>query len=296
MKQTCLFRSLLAVFLLLPTASAVAQQTNSSKHCLWEVENGTNKVYLFGTIHFSSNNFFPLPAVVEQAYARSETIMFESDREEEISLAGRSRTLAASEYPPGDTLKNHLSSEVYSNVQAYLIEARVDPARFDFIKPFMVAFSLLDHATRQLGLDMSHSVDGYMWDKARKDKKHVVPLESFDQKLKLLTNLNDSQQEYMVVETFREIAKTNDIIRDVTLAWLHGETEKVDQFLFEALRRNPDFGKAFLVDRSKRWMPTIEAAIKRGDSLFIAVGLGHLLGKESLVDLLSKRGFKVRQL
>lgn len=296
MKKTCVSRSLLAIFLLLPATPALAEQTDTPKHCLWEVENGTNKIYLFGTIHFSSSNFFPLPTVVEEAFRQSESIMLESDRDEESSPAGRSNTLAAAKYPPGDSLKNHLSPAVYSNVQAYLIEAGNKGSYLDSTKPFMVAFALLDYATRQLGLDMSQSVDGYLLDKAQRDKKRVIPLESLDQKLKIFTSLNDRQQEDMLLETFREIARTNHIIQEVTLAWTRGETEKIDKFIFEALRQQPNFGKVLLTDRNKKWMPAIEAEMKRGRLIFVAVGLGHLLGKDSLVELLSKRGFKVRQL
>jgi uncharacterized protein YbaP (TraB family) len=296
MKQTFPFRLLLAVLLPSLAVPAFAQQTNSAKHCLWEVESGTNKIYLFGTIHYSSSNFFPLPTVVEQAFARSETVMFETDLDEQRSPAGRSNALAASTYPASDSLRNHLSPQVYSNVQAYLVAAGEKGGLLDSIKPFMATMTLVDHATRQFGLDSAQSVDGYLWQKARKDKKHVVPLETFKQTLGILANLNDSQQEYMVRETFYEIAETNHIIRDLTLAWISGETEKADKYVFESLRKNPELGKILLTDRNKKWMPSIEAQIKRGEKLFIAVGLGHLLGKDSLVDLLSKRGFKVRQL
>jgi len=297
MNQTFAFRSLLAVISLLLAGSAlVAQQTNTAQHCLWEAEKGTTKIYLFGTIHFSSSNFFPLPAVVEQAFAHSQTIMFEGDHEEESTPIGRSNTLAAAKFPPGDSLKNHVSSELYSNVQAYLIQAGVNGSYFDSIRPFMISFSLMDHGTAKLGLDMSKSVDGYLWDKAKKEKKRVLPLESLDQKLKLLTNLNDSQQEYMVTETLYQIAETNHIIPDVASAWINGETEKVEKFLFESPRKHPELEKILLTDRNKKWMPSIETQIKRGETLFIAVGLGHLLGKDSLVAMLSKQGFKIRQL
>jgi len=287
---------LLILALAFSAAPGVAQQTSAEKHCLWELENGTNKVYLFGTIHFSSSNFFPLPAVVEQTFARSESIMFEGDRDEESSPAGRSHTLAAAKYPPGDSLKNHLSSEVYSNVQAYLIAAGAKGSHLDSVRPFMAVFALTDHATRELGLDMSHSVDGYLWDKAKRDRKRVIPLESLDRKLRILTSLKDSQQQFMVTQTLREIAKTNQVIRDTALAWTRGETEKIRQFIFESFRENPELEKILVIDRNKKWMPLIEAEMKRGGQIFIAVGLGHLLGKDSLVDLLSKRGFKVRQL
>src|SRR4051812_652012 len=289
--------SLLLTSLLICLATAtMAQPTNGPKHSLWEVVNGTNQIYLFGTIHFSSSNFFPLPTVVEKAFARSDTILLESDHEGESSSIGYSKMLAASQYPPGDNLKNHLSPQVYSNVQAYLIHAGIQPSRLDDSRAFMVAFTLLDYGTRERGLDMSQSVDRYLWRQATRENKRVVPLDSVDQKLKLLTDLNDNQQEYLVAESLREIATTNRILQDVALAWTRGETDKIDKFIFDFLLKDPDFGKIFVTDRNKRWMPSIEAEIKRGENLFIVVGLGHLLGKESLVDLLSKRGYKVRQL
>jgi uncharacterized protein len=160
----------------------------------------------------------------------------------------------------------------------------------------MLSIALTEYAAEKLGLDKSRSIDRHFWDRAKRDKKRVIPLESFDQTLKILTSLNDSQQEYLLTETLRDIAKTNHMMQDVTTAWLHGDTDKIDKLVFEVVRRNPEVGKILTIDRNKKWMPSIEAQIKRGEKLFIAVGLGHLLGKDSLVDLLSKRGFKVRQL
>jgi uncharacterized protein YbaP (TraB family) len=40
----------------------------------------------------------------------------------------------------------------------------------------------------------------------------------------------------------------------------------------------------------------IDSMMKEGASMFIAVGAAHALGDDGLVELLKKRGYRVRQL
>jgi uncharacterized protein YbaP (TraB family) len=48
----------------------------------------------------------------------------------------------------------------------------------------------------------------------------------------------------------------------------------------------------FLDDRNKRWIPRMENKMK-GNSVFFAVGAGHLWGNNGVINLLRKAGYKV---
>jgi uncharacterized protein YbaP (TraB family) len=47
-----------------------------------------------------------------------------------------------------------------------------------------------------------------------------------------------------------------------------------------------------LVNRNHNWIPVMSAAMKEGPQLF-AVGAGHLPGKDGIITLLRKAGYKV---
>src|SRR5437867_306576 len=68
--------------LLLPFSHSVEAQpavASTTRHCLWKVQGKTNAIYLFGSVHFLTKRFYPLPAVIENAYQQSRIVAFETD-------------------------------------------------------------------------------------------------------------------------------------------------------------------------------------------------------------------------
>jgi uncharacterized protein YbaP (TraB family) len=279
------------------TASAADGRSQSSvkaRHCLWKVEGRTNQVYLFGTIHLSSTNFFPLHKEIEDAYAHSQIVMCETDVLE-LSNEELSKIFERGKYPAGDSLKNHVSKEVYAKVQSYLERAGAKGTQFDSLMPCMAAFGVVIDAAKGFGFDVSKSVDQYFFARAKDDKKQIVALESYDSTFSRLAGLSEKAQETLLQESLRE-AESTTIIPAIAAAWKNGDTNEVEKYLVEHLRKNPELGQKILRERNMNWIDKIEKVIEGGTNAFIAVGAGHLVGKESLIDLLSKRGFRVTQM
>jgi uncharacterized protein len=61
------------------------------------------------------------------------------------------------------------------------------------------------------------------------------------------------------------------------------------------MHARPDLRDRLLIDRNKRWVPKIEALADGPDTAMVIVGAGHLVGPDSVVDLLQKDGRIVRQ-
>jgi len=277
------------------TALQHAQPLAKARQCLWKVDGRTNHVYFFGTIHFSNTNFFPLPKPIEDAYTQAQIVIFETDLYEDSSPEALSKTSEQGKYPEGDSLKNHLSKEVYARAQSYLLGEGGQGSELDSMKPFLAAYSIANHATKKFGFDMLKSVDRYIFTKAKEDKKQIIPFESYDSALRALTGLTEKGQEAMLEEMLSE-AESRTIIPAVAAAWKNGDTNKIETFLLDGLRKNPELGRRILTDRNKNWTDGLEKIIMGGTNAFVAVGVGHLIGKDSLIDLLSKRGIKVTQM
>ena len=58
--------------------------------------------------------------------------------------------------------------------------------------------------------------------------------------------------------------------------------------------RSPAIHQALFIDRNKRWVPKIETCLAAGRCM-VVVGAGHLVGADGLVDLLSRRGYRLTQ-
>lgn len=275
-----------------------AQQSpkTQTKHCLWKVEGRTNAAYLFGSIHFLKKEFYPLAQPIEDAYKRSRVVVFEADLEEMQSPEAQLKMLQQGKYPEGQTLKQNVSKDTYAKLEAYLSESLGSAALFDGLKPWMVAVALLGMELQKLGFNPEQGVDKYFFDKAKQDQKQIVPLETIDFQLGLFAGLSKEEEDAMLKETLQEITSFKKILTEMTDAWKTGDTKKLDELILDAMRQFPQIHKKLLLDRNKEWSAKIEKLLAEGKNVFVVVGAAHLIGKDSVVDLLTKKGLKVPQM
>jgi uncharacterized protein YbaP (TraB family) len=271
-------------------------QKTQAKHCLWKVEGRTNTAYLFGSIHFLKEEFYPLAPPIEEAYTRSQIVVFEADLDEMKTPEALLKMLQQGKYPEGQTLKQNLSKETYAKLDAYLNETLGSAALFDGLKPWMVAVALLGMELQKLGFNPEQGVDKYFFDKAKQDKKPIVPLETVDFQLGLFAGLSKEEEDAMLKETLQEISSFKKILTDMTDAWKTGDTKKLDGLVLDAMRQFPQIHKKLLLDRNKDWSAKIGKLLTEGKNVFVVVGAAHLIGKDSVVDLLTQKGLKVSQM
>jgi uncharacterized protein len=286
----------LALLLLHSPANAQQALKTQTKHSLWKVQGASNSVYLFGSIHFLKKEFYPLPKPIEDAYQQSGITVFEVDFEEMKSPEAALKMLKEGKYPEGKTIKDDLPKETYDKLHAYIAETMGNGSALDSLKPWMIAVTLLGIELQKLGFDPEQGVDHYFAEKARKDKKQVVALETVDLQLELFTGLSKDEQDAMLKETLREIGDFKKIFDDVIQAWKTGDTKALDKFIVESMRAHPKIHKKLLIDRNKQWADKLEKLLAGSKDVFVVVGAAHLVGNDSVVDLLSKKRFKVQQL
>lgn len=288
--------ALLAVLFVSNVAQAQQAPKTGTKHSLWKVQGASNTVYLLGSIHFLKKDFYPLPKPIEDAYKESEVVVFEVDFDEMKSPEAQLKMVQQGKYPEGETIKQHLNKSTYEKMHAYVAQRMGDGAAFDSLKPWMVAVALLTMELQKLGFDPEQGVDQYFLNKAKKDKKRIMSLETVDVQLSLFAGLSKEEENAMLEETLREISEFKQIFDDVIEAWKTGDAKALDKFIVESMREHPKIHKKLLIDRNEQWADKLEKLLTRDKDVFVVVGAAHLVGKDSVVDLLTKKRFKVQQL
>ena len=276
----------------------MAQQATKTgtKHSLWLVQGKTtNAAHLFGSIHFLKKEFYPLPKPIEDAYAKAQVVVFEADLDEMHKPETQMKMLQHARLPEGETLQQHVTKETYAKLHTYLGDLATLGGAFDSMRPWMVAVALIGLELQKLGFNQEHGVDQYFFKKAKQDKKTIVPLETVDFQLGLFTGLTKAESDAMLQQTIQEISGFKKILNEMTEAWKTGDTAALDRLILDAMREYPAVHKKLLLDRNKEWAGKIEKLLAEGKNVFVVVGAAHLVGKDSLVDLLSKKGFKVQQ-
>ena len=290
-----LFVALSVLNLSAQTPVTAVSTNKNAKHCLWEVKGKTNAVFLLGSLHLMKKNMYPLDAAIENAYKKAEVVVFETDMAVMESPEFAMKLMAEATYPEGETLKQNLPEATYSMVVSNLQASLGSAEPFEKFKPWMVAVTLVAVELQKLGYSAEKGLDKHFYTRAKEDNKSLQQFETPDEQLKLLTSLSDIESGDFLGQSLNEMATWKTQFNAMAEAWRAGDTKGLEEILTESFKKYPAMEKKFLTGRNEKWMGKIEKLIQGDKNVLIIVGAGHLVGKDSVVDLLTRKGFKVEQ-
>ena len=280
------------------TAPAPKHQSTAAaphNHFLWVVHTGKNKIYLLGSIHVLKQDAYPLPAALEQAYLDSQIIVFEANPQDMQRSDIQALFLEKGTLPERDSLKNHLSDQSYKSLETHLAASGLSIAQFDRFRPWFCALTLLGIEFIRLGFDPGHGIDQYFFRKATSDKKQKAYLETAEFQLNLFTGLSENDQQMFLNQMLKDLGILEKEMAKLLRSWQTGDGESLNAILKESFKDYPDIYDQFVVQRNKNWALQIENFAKQTDNVLAIVGSLHLVGENSLVDLLRQKGYDVVQ-
>ncbi|HET9650852.1 MAG TPA: TraB/GumN family protein [Usitatibacter sp.] len=265
---------------------------------LWEVSSMTNKVYLYGTVHAGKAEWYPLPSVVEQAFADSEALVVEAD----ISDVDAIRKSQPATFIPPDTLAKHVDPADYERFRKLLPRFSLPEAQARQMRPFMAVSLLVFGEWARLGYKPAYAVEAYLIGKAQQAKKPVRELEGIEAQVDMIDSLTEDQNRRIFEGTVEALDSglVDDQIRGMVKAWQEGDPKallEVAHRYNEKVKGAAELEEKFVWSRHDAMAKKIESYLNESkDRCFVAVGALHLAGPRGLVEMLRKRGYIVRQL
>lgn len=271
------------------------QQTVTPKHCLWEIKTPANKVFLLGSLHLFKSDAYPLAPAIDMAYRDSSKVVFETDIGAMEEPAVQARMLRMAIYPEGKNLLQHIPLEMQKAIKNKLADLGLPLGQMVRFKPWFLAVTLTTLELQRLGFSPLSGIDVHYYNRARLDEKEVVYFESVDYQLDLLGNMSADDQISFLGQTLKDLELAVDMADDLMRYWQNGQANELHALLFKSFDAYPEIENRLLLQRNKDWVKQIEAMLGRPENTFIVVGTGHLVGPGSVVDLLRKKGYKVKQ-
>jgi uncharacterized protein len=273
----------------------VTARADSALHSLWELHGKHNTVYLLGSIHVLRPSDYPLAPAVLEAYGNSKSVLMEVDLDEIGSEQVQSEMIASATLPEGRTLPDVLGKERYARASALARESGVDLSMFDQFAPWFAAEAISQLQLSQLGFKPESGVEMYFMEKARNDGKSVAGLETVHDQISLFQNMSlDTQAEYLL----SSLEQAHDLPTEVdsmVRAWQRGDTQWFAEEMKSELGRDARLYDSVLSARNRKWLPKIEALLDGDKNYLVIVGTGHLVGRDSVIDLLKKDGIGAAQ-
>lgn len=274
-----------------------AAQAAEDRGLFWMAEKDGQRIYLLGSVHLATPDFYPLRGDILQAFEQSEALAVEADiLQAEQNPALQQQIMQQSLYSDGRTLRDDLSPETYQQLQAWLTSRQLPEAMFIRQRPAIAMITLSMVELQARGLNPQLGIDRHFLQKAhqRGDKK-VLELEGVMEQLALLNNLEN--HDLLLQQTLQQLQEIDTVIPGMMSAWKRGDAEAMHRLIIaDELEENPEFSSLFEVmffKRNRHMAAGIAEASKLHDTLFVIVGAGHLVGGKSVLSELEKRHFRI---
>jgi uncharacterized protein YbaP (TraB family) len=279
-----------ASLLLLPQAAEA-----KGAPALWSVSDADTTVYLFGTIHLLPEKYAWRTAKFDQAVAGSNELVLETivDDKNPMKLIGILTRLGFSNgLPP---ILERVPPAKRAALTAAMAKAGIPPAAFDKMETWAAAFMLLGNQYKDLGLKGDQGVEQVLRSSFTSQGKPVGELETNSQQLGYFDTLSETAQRSLLEGAIEHPANMRQEFDAMLAAWVHGDVQAIAKDFNRDLSASPELKAALLSRRNANWSRWIEQRMTRPGSVLIAVGAGHLAGRESVLELLKRDGYKVER-
>jgi uncharacterized protein YbaP (TraB family) len=276
-------------------AASAPARADSALHCLWELHGKHNTVYLLGSIHTLRASDYPLAPAVVDAYKNAKSLVMEIDLNELDSAEVQSEMLASATLTDGKTLHDILGAARYARAETMAREVGLDLALFDQFAPWFAAEAISQMQLMQLGFDPSSGVEMYFVGRARTDGKSIAGLETAHDQLVLFESMPMETQSNYLLASLEQAHDLPKDVNDMVRAWQRGDTHWFESEVKSDLGRDPAVYQSLLVSRNRKWIARIERLLDDDENHLVIVGTAHLVGRDSVIDLLQKDGVEAVQ-
>ncbi len=278
-----------------PATAAATAALPDADPAIWVVTDPDTTIYLFGTFHALDGKSDWFNEEVKTAFDQSSEVVLElPPMEDKAALQPIVMKYAID--TSGKPLSEKLSPAAKEKYVKALTEMGVPPAAFDKFKPFFAALTVIMAGAQKIGMTGEQGAEAILTKAAKDGKKPISGLETVDYQMSLFANLSEADQIKMLEETLSEIDKLGEMFGEMNKHWTAGDAEGMAKLMNDMNDQSPAMYKTLLTDRNANWAEWIDKRLDKPGVVFMGVGAGHLGGKDSVQDLLAKRGIKSKRI
>jgi len=267
-----------------------------------------NKLYLLGTIHLGDDRTAFLPDEIYDALDASDALAVEMDLltlpdriEEDEDL--HDAYMEADFYTDDSTLRDHVPGGMYEKLCKQMFAIGYE-GYADMMRPISIDSTYSQYLTESCNyLVWEKGVDVRLLTLAHEQNKKVYEIEDVKAHLLTMNGLSD--------ETVRVLLKTNmryqraHYLADELWAyelWCSGDVDIWNEYLNtefsgkltpEQVKAYEEYERVLASDRDLIMFEGIKEYLASDETVFVAVGMAHVLGDGALVDMLTEAGYTV---
>ena len=316
-KSKILISFIFALLFVLLFTSGCAQEPQELREpsnitpLMWHVTSPEGQtMYLFGSIHAATEDIYPLPTAIMDAFNSCDYLAVEADQNSYNGIV-REHINKKALYEDGKTIVDEIGSDLYERAKEALFDfgmegwlARdvlVSHKTLDDFKPYMweelltIPSSDMSEISRELGLDEFFIAE------ARKRRIDVLEIEPRGWVYEVMNTFSTPLNVFLIETAIntQSIESHRLAFEEIYDAWKQGDAQRLNELVFsredmpEELKEEY-FNAIYIV----RDVGMVEAAVRymdEGKTVFFVTGAGHMVREGGIVDSLRERGYTVEQ-
>jgi uncharacterized protein len=265
---------------------------------MWRIADGDSRVYLFGTFHLLPKDVKWTTPAYKTAMADAEVTVIEVD-----TMSSYAKSVTSSlVFERGvnasfESLSGILGKDRYAKLQKLADRYHISEKSLQRMRPWLAMVNVSAAALNAAGFDRGMGVERIVMADAADEDDRVAFLESIEDQIKTLASLEGPEMLANMDLTIEQLNALDAEMGPMLAAWLKGDVVALDRYCSDDMRRRaPGVYKTILVDRNRNWIAPIERWLGKKDDYFVAVGAAHLVGRDSVIAMLEKKGYKVERI
>jgi hypothetical protein len=267
----------------------------------WRISGGTGaSLYVLGSIHLGPARGWEYPPGIIGALEDSNALVVEVNVNELPSETIQQLIGHYGHLPRGRSLRRTLSPGTWALIEASLAESSIPLRAANRLQPWLLSNLIIMEAIRR---------ENYFADRGTEDEfirlagaRSIVPLETAAEQIAFLGTLPRAIQELYLVDTLKHYDETGHFVNLYVNAWRSGDEKVLEKLVFDSYFEDPSFAPFFesiIFDRNERMSKQLKVFLDAdqhaGESVFVVLGVAHMIGERSIRETLAAQGYRIQR-
>ncbi len=281
------------------SAKVDAARTRNDGPPIWKVTANNQEggiLYLYGAVHILPESIDWQKDDMKAVLTGAGTVFFEAPQDKDALALAAIITARDGYYSGSITLPDQLDGYNQKRLFAATLNMDLPDGSLDHMRPWLAADVLALAALEKDGLTGARGADQTLHALARRAGKHIRYLEDMESHFAASAILSPDVQLQDFIQTLDSLDALPAQTRQLNAAWASGNTAYIEAAITAPLAKAaPDYYAALFTTRNRAWADTLAPFVKTGGNGMAVIGVGHLLGEDSLPQILKVRGLKAER-
>ncbi|HEY8690689.1 MAG TPA: TraB/GumN family protein [Chitinophagaceae bacterium] len=274
------------------TNKSSAKKNTDNNTLLWQVSGKDlkNPSYIFGTFHLLCKDDIKFSEQLKSSLKFSDEVYMEMDMDDPSTMLSG---LLYMNMKGGKKLKDLYTADEYKKVESYFSDSLGIPMMMlQSIKPYFLVAMLYP---KMMSCQTASGVEEELMTIAKENKKEIKGLETMQFQASVFDSIPYEWQAKELLKNIDSFSFYKNEFDTMLLAYKNQQLSAMENSLGKSEFGSDKYEDILLTRRNINWVDQLKSIMKK-ESVFVAVGTGHLVGEKGLLNLLRKEGYTITPL